>query len=149
MALLLGTPARAAPTNLSVQATVLSKSQCRFRTNMGPPLLDFGDLDPLSGVDVIATTSVQFRCQGSAPIAVFAISRDDGLHPGGPNLPRMQHDTDGTQYLPYELDLDPTSGVVPKMVWQTLSITGTVRGPDYTTAMAGPYTDLVVLSILP
>jgi hypothetical protein len=149
LALLVGSTAAAAPTNLTVQALVLSKSQCRFRTNAGPPLLDFGDLDPGSGLDVTATTTFDFRCQGSAPMATFSITRDDGLNPAGPNVPRMQHDTDGTQFLPYELTLNPTTGTVPKQVWQTLTISGIVRGPDYATAMLGPYTDLVVLSIDP
>jgi len=147
LALLLGTPAQAASTSVTVQATVLSRSNCRFRS--GPAVLDFGTLDPLSGLDVTATASILFRCQGSAPMATFAISRDDGLHPAGPNLPQMQHDTDGTQYLPYELTLTPTSGTVPKHVMQTLTIDGIVRGPDYATVLPGPYSDLVVLSILP
>jgi len=149
LALLVGSTATAAAADLTVQAVVLSRSQCRFRANAGPPLLDFGDLDPMSGLDVTATTSMEFRCQGSAPIATFAITRDDGLHPAGPNVPRMQHETDGAQHLPYELTLNPTSGTVPKHVWQTLTISGIVRGPDYATAMMGLYTDIVVLSINP
>jgi hypothetical protein len=42
----------------------------------------------------------------------------------------MRHSSVFTEYLPYSLALDPSSGTVPKNAPQTLTISGTVRGTD-------------------
>lgn len=142
-----GSSVMAASSNLTASAIVLSKNQCRFMNNKFT--LDFGNIVPISGAAVNASATVNFRCQGSTPIASYSISEDDGLHSTGPGLKRMQHSVDGTQYVPYSLTLSPTSGNVPKNTPQILTVDGTINGPDYQFAIPGTYADLVVISILP
>jgi spore coat protein U-like protein len=61
----------------------------------------------------------------------------------------MRHSTITSEYLPYSLTLDPTTGTVPKNTNQTLTITGKVKGVDYQDVAAGNYLDTVVISISP
>lgn len=127
---------------LSVSATVLSKSNCRFTTTTGN--LVFGTIDSGGTADVSATASLEFRCNGSAPIATYLITDNDGL-----NTNRMAHTTSAGNFLPYQLSYTPTSGSVPRGDRLDLVITGTVRSSDYRAAMAGAYSDTVILAILP
>jgi spore coat protein U-like protein len=131
---------------VSVSATILSKSVCRF--NSKNFVLNFGNVDPGSLTDATATATVGFRCGGSASTAVFAIVPDAGLHGTG-GFPRMQSGTIPSEFLPYFLALNPTTGNVPKNTNQTLTATGTIRRSDFQNASAGTYTDTVVLTILP
>jgi len=137
----------AGPNTLTVSATVLSKSNCKF--NSASSTLNFGALNPLNSVDVTANASIIFVCRGSAPIATFFISDDDGLHETGPNANRMRHATVLTEYLPYDLTLSPTTATVPKNANQTLTVTGTVRAVDYQSAYVGSYADTVIITIAP
>jgi spore coat protein U-like protein len=140
--------ATAAETNLiTVTATVISKSQCKFNTSASN--IDFGNLDPANPVDKTVNTTITFRCGGSAPNATFLISDDDGLYETGSNANRMRHSTNSAEYLPYTLTLSPVSGTVPKNSDQTLTITGKVKGSDYEDAIAGSFSDSVVISINP
>ncbi|MDO9081538.1 MAG: hypothetical protein Q7U44_12120 [Desulfuromonadales bacterium] len=127
---------------LSVSATVLTKSNCKFSTTTGD--LIFGTIDSGGTADVSATASLTFRCNGSAPIATYLISDNDGA-----NASKMAHTTLAGNFLPYELSYTPTTGSVPRGDPVTLAITGTVRSSDYRAAMAGAYSDTVILSILP
>ena len=133
---------------VSVTATVLSRGNCTFRSRTST--LDFGSLDPSNPIDRSVSTTIIYRCQaqGNAPIT-FAMSDDDGLYETGPNTPRMRHTTQPTEYLPYNITLNPTSGTVPKVTEFPLTITGTVRGVDYQNATMGNYSDRVVVSIDP
>jgi spore coat protein U-like protein len=146
---IIGAPvARAVGVNtLTVTASVLSKNKCKFNT--ATALLDFGALDPANTVDVTKTTSLQFVCNGSAPIATFAFTSDDGLYETGPGANRMRHSTVTTEYLPYALSLSPATGTAPKGVNQTLTITGQVNALDYRPALVGNYADTVVISLNP
>jgi spore coat protein U-like protein len=139
--------ADAATSTLTVGATVISKNNCRFRS--GPATLNFGNLDPGNAIDITQTASMQFRCQGSAPMATFAFATDDGLYETGPGANRMRNTTTVTEYLPYSLSLSPASGTVPKGVEQTLTVTGTVTSSNYRSAYAGNYSDTVVISLTP
>lgn len=134
------------PGTLAVTATVLSKSNCKFDTNTST--LNFGALDPAVASDVNATASVDYVCRGSAPIAAFLFTDDDGQNPSGPGARRMRHAA-APEFLPYGLGFSPASGTVPKNVHRTLTISGTVRWSDFRGAMAGAYTDSVIVSILP
>ena len=148
LATLASSPAKAASgINFTASAVVLSKNQCRFLSNNFT--LDFGNLDPTTGANVNAVATVDFRCQGSAPIASYAISDDDGLHETGLNANRMQHSVNAAEYIPYSLSMNPLTGNAPKNVNQTLTVTGTINGPDYQFAILGAYVDTVVISILP
>ena len=132
---------------MTVTATVLSKSQCKFNSNSSS--LNFGSLDPVNAVDKTVDTTITFRCGGSAPNATFFVSDDDGLYETGPDANRMRHATNTAEYLLYTFTLDPASGTVPKNTNQTLTISGTVRGSDYQDAIAGNFSDSVVISISP
>ncbi len=131
---------------LAVTATVLSKSVCKFDTKTAT--LDFGPLDPAVAADVNATASVGFVCRGSAPVAAFLFTDDNGQNPSGPGARRMRHAA-APEFLPYGIAFSPASGTVPKNVHRTLTISGTVRWTDFRGSMAGPYADSVVVSILP
>lgn len=133
--------------SLSVTATVLSKSNCRFTTTTGA--LNFGGIDSGGAADISATTSLSFRCNGSEAIATFLISDDDGLNETAIDAYRMGHTTLAGNFLPYQMSYTPTSSSVPRGAVQTLAITGTVRSSDYRVAVAGAYSDTVILSILP
>lgn len=139
--------ARGGTAAVSVTATVLSKSNCKFDSKTAT--LGFGSLDPGNSVDATAGVQIGFVCRGSAPQATFVIVGDDGLYETGPGNSRMRHATILTEFLPYSLVLNPSSGTVPKNAPQTLTISGTVRGIDYQGANAGNYSDMVVISINP
>jgi spore coat protein U-like protein len=132
---------------LSVSATLLSKSQCKF--NSSAATLDFGNLDPANPVLATATTTLPMVCHGSAPIATFQVTDDDGLFETGPNANRMRHQTNPAAYLPYQLSYSPATGSIPKNATQTLTITGQIQGSDYQSALAGTYADTVILTIQP
>jgi len=131
---------------LAVTATVLTRSNCRFDTRTST--LNFGALDPAVSADVNATTTVGFVCRGSAPVAAFLFTDDDGQNPSGPGVRRMRHAT-ATEFLPYALAFSPVSGTIPKNAPGTLTLSGTVRWADIRGSMAGAYTDSMVVSILP
>jgi len=139
--------ANAASNTLVVGATILSKSNCKFKS--AASALNFGALDPGNTTDAVKTTFVDYVCHGSAPMATFAISTDDGLHKSGPGANRMRNTAVPTEYLPYALLLSPTSGTVPKNETRTLTITGTVTSQNYRSAYTGAYTDTVVISLTP
>lgn len=135
--------------SVAVSASILSQSNCRFRSNGPAPALAFGTLDPSSPLDANATATLEFRCMGSAPQASFVITDDDGLAESGPDANRMRHATLPLQFLPYRFSYTPASGTVNKNVWTSLTIRGTVLSADFRNAAAGNYSDTVVLTIQP
>jgi spore coat protein U-like protein len=141
-----GTAAIGDTGTLAVTATVLRKSICKFDTKTAT--LDFGALDPAVASDVNASSSVDFVCRGSAPVAAFLFTDDDGRNPSGPGARRMRHAV-APEFLPYDLAVSPASGTVPKNVHRMLTISGTVRWADFRGSMAGAYADSVIVSILP
>jgi spore coat protein U-like protein len=139
----------AGSTMISVSATILSKSECKFNAKSAD--LAFGILDPLAAPapDVTRQTTIQFVCNGKDDPATYIITDDDGLHESGTNGNRMQHSTIPAAYLPYTFSVAPATDSVPKGANLPLTITGTVFSNDYRTAYAGTYTDVVVLTIIP
>jgi spore coat protein U-like protein len=131
---------------LAVTATVLTRSICRFESRTST--LNFGALDPAVSADVNAVSSVGFVCRGSAPVAAFHFTDDDGQNPSGPGVRRMRHAT-APEFLQYALAFSTVSGTIPKNAPGTLTLSGTVRWADFRGSMAGAYTDSVVVSILP
>jgi len=131
---------------VSIAASVLSKSNCKFDNTTGT--LAFGSLDPASSGVVTASTTIGFKCGGSAPNATFSITHDSGLYETAPNANRMKHAT-LNEYLSYGVGLSPSSATVPKNSQQTLTITGTVPEAAYQNAHWGAYTDSVVVTIQP
>jgi spore coat protein U-like protein len=138
---------RAASTQVVAQATVVSNNTCAFLT--GGSALNFGTLDPASAADVSTSANVYFFCWGTDPNVTFYVSDNDGLYSGGTGSHRMRHSTSSTEYLPYSLGFNPLSGTVRRFTFQNLTITGTVRAADYRDALAGTYSDRVVVTLLP
>ena len=132
---------------LAVGATVLSDNNCTFRS--GAATLAFGAIDPGGTTDITRTTTMRFRCGGRDNPATFDFSTDNGRYETGPGANRMRNTTVTTEYLPYTLSLDPSSGTVPRRVDQTLTITGTVTSPNYRSTYVGNYRDRVIISISP
>jgi len=132
---------------LSVSATVLSKSNCKF--NSATATLNFGILNPASTGDATASTSITFVCRGSAALATYNITQNYGLYNTGPNANRLRNTTVLTQYLPYTVVLSPFTATVPKNATQTLTISGTILATDYQNAYLGSYSDTIVLSLNP
>ncbi len=148
LALLAGAGRAAEVGTLTVSAVVLSRSNCRFAN--GPPMtLGFGALDPGNPVDVTRNATARYICRGSAPIATFAFEDDGGRYETAPGARRMRHATLASEFLPYDLTYSPPSGSIPRNTWRTLTVSGTVKGTDYTGIAAGAYSDTVVISILP
>lgn len=130
---------------LTVSAAVLSKNNCRFSTAASTVSLA---IDPASGAAATASTTLSIRCTGSAAIANWSLSSDNGLHGASPAALRMRHATDLAEFLPYTLSF-PVSGSVPKNVSQSLTVTATVAAADYQNVQPGAYSDTVALSLLP
>ena len=145
--ILLQSSALAASATLSVTATILSKSNCKFQSNS--TTLAFGDLNPISATDITRQASINFVCNGSAPIATYLIVDDDGLNESGPNSNRMLHATTAGAYLPYSFALSPTTGSVNKGETTSLVVNGTIFGADYRNALVGSYSDTVIITINP
>lgn len=139
----------AGSTTISVSATILSKSQCKFNAKSAD--LAFGILDPLAApaLDVTRQTTIQFVCTGKDDPATYFVTDDDGLQESGANGNRMQHSTFPAAFLPYTFSVAPATDSVPKGANLPLTITGTVLANDYRMAYAGAYTDIVVLTITP
>jgi spore coat protein U-like protein len=139
--------AASATHTISVGATILSKNTCLF-SNAGPTVLAFGAIDPSSLANKTATATTTFKCTGSSALATYSITSDDGLYKTGVNAPRLRHATNLTQFLPYSINL-PQSATVPKNTVQTLTVDGTVLVADFQNAIAGAYSDTVILTIAP
>ena len=137
----------ASSASINVSSVVLSKSICKFSS--ASAALAFGTLDPGNPVDVTVSTTIGFRCMGSAPMATYMITDDDGLHETSPDRNRMQNASLPTEYLPYDMTLSPTTATIAKNAPQILTVIGTVLGVDYQGAYAGNYADTVVLTIVP
>lgn len=131
---------------LTLSATVLSKNVCKFNTTA--TALNFGTIDPTSTAPVTVSLSLSYRCNGSDAVATWSVGSDDGLNETGPGQPRMRHTTSPAFYLPYSLSF-PASGNAPRNVNQTMTVTGTVMPAAFAAAIAGSYSDTLVLSILP
>lgn len=140
--------AQAAPdTAIDVSATVLSISNCRFRTTSAA--LAFGVLQPWNPVDATVTAGLVIRCAGNAaPLATYFIFDDDGLH-GSAGVQRMQNTTNAAAFLPYTLSYAPATATIPRNTNALITVTGTVYGVDYQWAASGDYTDTVTLTIVP
>lgn len=140
-------PAHAGSFALAVGATVLSKNVCKFSTAAGS-VLAFGAINPSGAANATATIPLTFSCSGSNATASWSISSNDGQFATGPGAPRMRHATVLTAFLPYTLNA-PLSGTTPKNTATTVNITGTITPAQYGNAIAGSYSDTVVLTLAP
>lgn len=141
-------PASAGAQALTVTATVLSKSNCKF-SGAAASSLDFGSVNPASGSDAVATATRTFTCAGSANTATYLVTAGDGLWSTGVGARRMRHATDTTQYLAYSLSVSPSTGNIAKNATGTLTITGRITPSQFANAVAGSYSDTVVITLSP
>ena len=129
----------------TVTVTANVVGTCKF--NSATSNLAFGALDPNSGADVNASTTTTFWCTKNAS---YSITDDDGLYESGPNANQMRHATTLTEYIPYTFSYSPTTGTGQGRTTDiTLNISGTVTFANYQNAVAGDYSDTVVLTITP
>ncbi len=134
-------------TNVSVQATVLSNSNCRFRT--ATATINFGNIDQSVGGVITSSSIIQIRCGGAAPVATFVITDDDGLYETGPDQNRLRHSTDSTQYITYFFSASPTTGTIARNTNANITLSASIDSDDLSNAIAGTYTDTITLSITP
>lgn len=132
---------------LSVSASVLSKNTCRFQST-GPTALAFGAIDPGGTAPVTINLTLQYRCNGSDPVASWAVASDDGLYEAGVGQPRLRHTTLTTNFMPYSLTF-PASGTVPRNTVTNMSISATITPANFQNARVGAYADTLILSIAP
>jgi hypothetical protein len=140
-------PAQAATGSLGVSAVVVSRSLCRLLT--GPQTLGFGTIDPTSAVAATASVTVTFWCLGSAPSTTYLLWAGNGNYPAGAGLRQMRHATNITEFLPYSLSITPASANLPRFAVQNVTVTGTVAPADFRNALAGGFSDTVVLTLDP
>lgn len=140
--------AGSASASMSVSATVLSTSNCKFN-NPGTATLAFGAVDPSGVSNVTATGTLVIRCGGSAPNATFAITDDSGLYETGVGAYRMRHAVTTTAYLGYSVGYSPQSATIPKNTDQTITITGTITPTQFGNAIAGNFADTVTITVSP
>lgn len=134
--------------DMTVSATVLSSSNCKFVVPKFTTLA-FGTIDPSASTNATASGSLVVRCGGSAANATFAITHDGGLHETGAGLYRMRHSVTPTAYLAYGVSYSPQSATIPKNTNQIITITGTVTPAQFGNAIAGNYTDTVTVTVSP
>lgn len=128
--------------NLTVSASV--SAVCSFTT--AARTLSFA-LDPSVGGAISGTLSgtVQYKCTNGT--AIGTASGGNGLNHDG----TTRRVSDGTNSIPYSLTV--TSGGAGQGFSsgkdRTLSVTGSIAAADYLDAVAGTYTDTVVLTVSP
>jgi spore coat protein U-like protein len=128
---------------LTVTASV--DGACKF--NSATSSLAFGSIDPSGTTDATGQALIQYWCTKGV---TQTISTDNGSHASGTQK-RMQHTTDTSAFLPYELTLSnpPASANSGPDTLLTLTIDGTVASNDYRAAAAGDYQDVVEIEITP
>jgi hypothetical protein len=140
--LLSGTAMAAGSNTLTVSASV--SGTCKFSSTTST--LNFGALDPSVGTTVNGSTTTQFWC--TKGVTTDAVAADNGVNFASGK--RNMKDATSGDLIPYALTLtkDGNANTGPAAP-RTLTIDGSVLGPDYTGKTAGNYADTVVLSITP
>ena len=150
LALTPGLPAAtqaAGTASVPVNASVLSKNNCKFQGS-STATLAFGNVDPSSATAATASAGLVIRCVGSAALATYALSINDGLHGSGPGARRMKHASLNV-FLPYSVSVTPASGTVAKNVNVAIAVNGTVTPTNFQNANIGSYGDTLVITLNP
>lgn len=156
--LLIGPLFAANKNTVSVSATVLNKSGCFFVG--ATTALAFGNIDPSLNTNATATANVTVQCKGNTGTTNFLINRDSGQNAAGTTL-RMQNTSTPGNFLPYTINLNGPTGpawaagaigpTVP--IANNTNVTfvfgANVTPVSYQPAVAGPYSDSVILTITP
>ena len=137
----------AGTTSVPVNAAVLSKNNCKFQGSTAVTLA-FGNIDPSSAAAATASAGLVIRCGGSAALATYALTINDGLHGTGPGARRMKHTTLNV-FLPYNVSVTPASGTVAKNVNVAIAVNGTVTPANFQDATMGAYGDTLVITLNP
>ncbi|NDY92128.1 spore coat protein U domain-containing protein [Ideonella livida] len=137
----------AGSSTVPVTATVPSKNICQFRGST-VAALPFGTLSA-GGANAVVSAGLTLRCMGSAPIATFLITADDGLHAASVGRRRMVNASVSTAFLAYDLAVTPSSASVAKNVDLAITVTGTVTAAYLENVEAGSYADQVTLTLSP
>jgi hypothetical protein len=147
--------AQAANSTLNVSASVLARAACTFKTPTSA--MNFGTLDPNSGVNATSSANFTVRCNGTAGKNIISsislgpasngggaalgntnggktkieISRNNGLNSLAGIL-RMRHATIAGSYIPYSLNYAGTA-------WTTgQSLVGTIQNnADFSYSLGG------------
>jgi len=88
---------------------------------------------------------VQAAQAGDCRNVTLAINADNGLHYAGGSR-RMSN---GSDFIPYSLNLPVSYPAPGNRQYLTFSFTGTIAGTAYQNASAGTYSDTVVLMVTP
>jgi len=126
-----GTALAADTATLTVQANVLGT--CSF--DAAGALLDFADIDPTSGSDATATTTIGYTCTNGVALGIWTTPATATISNAGNNI---------LVDLVYSGQVATGTGVS-----ETLTIDGTIPFANYATAPAGLYTGTVTLGINP
>lgn len=130
---------------MTVTATVLSKNQCKMAA--ASLSITHDAIDPSSTSPATKSAPFDFVCHGSDPVASFTVSAGPGLHSSGGSNRLFSSGTG--EYLPYTISFSPASGSVPKNATQTVTVTSTIPVASFQDALAGTYTDSVVITVDP
>jgi spore coat protein U-like protein len=134
--------------SLTVMATVVSKSNCKFDINT--LALDFSSISSGSTVDATAQTPGRITCNGGQSANVsLAFTIGDGTFPSGAGARRMRHATVPTEYLPYSVSIVPSSAIIPKNSSLDFTVHGRITPAQFQNVLAGSYADLVVITVTP
>lgn len=116
---------------LTVQANVLGT--CSF--DAAGALLDFADIDPTSGADATASTTIGYTCTNGVALGVWTTPATATIVNGASNI---------DVNLAYSGQVATGTGAL-----ETLTIDGTIPFANYSTVPAGLYTGTVILGINP
>ncbi|WP_167772831.1 spore coat protein U domain-containing protein [Ramlibacter humi] len=134
--------------SITVSATVLSKSNCRFSSN-ATLAINLGAIDPSGSTTASGNVGTSFKCGGSAPTASYTVTADDGLYSPGAGLRRLRHATVTTEFMDYSLAISPSAGLANKNQVVNVTVTADVAPAAYGGARSGNYSDTVVLTVSP
>ncbi|NDY92124.1 spore coat protein U domain-containing protein [Ideonella livida] len=146
-ALALGTsPVRPETASVRVTAVVLPRDRCTWTSASSG--LDFGPLQPQAAA-ATATATLRLQCQGSSPVARYAVSADTGENaPSSSGTPQLRHVENGA-LLPYRVEVEPAEATIARHSEQTITLRARMAGQDLSKAPAGTYQDRLVITLMP
>ena len=148
LALLTVLASGASAQSMAVSAVVVSKSNCKFNTkNL---VLDFGTINSGSASNALASVGGTVACNGGqASTVTLGFTLGDGTYSTAPGARRMRHATVPTEFLPYSLSISPASATINKNSSINFTVNGTSTQLQFQNAMAGSYSDVVIISVAP
>ena len=139
----------AAAQTMAVSAVVVSKSNCKFKTNN--LVLDFGNINSGSAANAVATVGGTVDCNGGqASTVTLGFTLGNGSnYSTSLGARRMRHATVTTEFVPYSLNISPASATISKNGSLNFTVTGTSTPLQFQNAMVGSYSDVVTISVAP